>query len=121
MKQYKKTNAINFLVTFAKGDDEWKDLYMTPSNNSIIRCDKWNKLDRVWNEGHGRLVVAEKNETQVFYNSMLLSFKEISEIKKQVTDKEILFVELGYPKYYQHGLISLYEKEGKNCLYPQKN
>lgn len=112
----KKVTATNFLVSFAKGD-EWMDMYMTPSKTSIIGRRVWNKLERIWNDGMGRLVVAEKNDTQVFYNSYLLSTKEIKFIQEQVTEKEVLFVELGYPKYYEHGLISLYKKEGKNCLY----
>jgi hypothetical protein len=109
----KKTTAINFLLAFATGDT-WKDMYM-PSTKTSINQEN-GSLKRVFNDGRGCLVVAQKTEKIVYFNSILLSKKERLAITKELDKDTYLFVELGYPRYYEHNLISLHKKYGNECI-----
>lgn len=69
-----------------------------------------NQLGRVFNDGHGFLTFAQKDENNVLYvNTLLLSNKEKKDIQTNMTG--VVFSELGYPDYYQHDLISVLKKE----------
>lgn len=107
----KKVKALEFLIAFAEGDT-WKEMYMRDSNNSIHPQRHYNSLKRTWNDGRGLLVVAEKNDDCIYYNSLLLSKTEKFSISKNLTEKNIkhIFVDLGYPDYYSNGLISQHNK-----------
>ena len=69
----------------------------------------YNTLGRVFNDGHGFLVFAEKEGDKLYINSILLSNKEKKDIVANLTD--YVLVELGYPDYYQYGLISILKKK----------
>lgn len=79
------------------------------SAKSQIRTHTFDRLGRVFNDGHGFLVFAEKEEKKLYINSMLLSKNEIADIEQNLTD--YVLVELGYPDYYNFGLITVLKKK----------
>jgi hypothetical protein len=68
-------------------------------------------LKRVWNDGHGLLCFAQKHEADnvLLINEMLCTKKEINTIKNELNVPHE-FVFLGYPDYYNNGLISIRQK-----------
>src|SRR5690606_7286558 len=83
-----------------------------PGSKSAIRHNPtWNKLERVWNDGHGIIsfaVIAER-DGKLLINSLFCSKQELKLIESDLKVPYEL-VKLGYPDYYNHGLESIREK-----------
>ena len=79
------------------------------SAKSQIRTHTFDRLGRVFNDGHGFLVFAEKEDGILYINSILLSKNEIIDIEANLTN--YVLVELGYPDYYNFGLITVLKKK----------
>lgn len=100
---------ITALTDFYNG----KEVESFGGAKSQIRHDTtWNKLKRVWNDGHGILVfaVVDKSDSVLLINSMLCSKGEKAVIKAGLK-VPFEFVFLGYPDYYNMSMESVRERD----------
>ena len=80
---------------------------LTGGNYRHPDVDKSSSIKKVFNDGQGRLVFIEKGEDGTIYvNTMLVTNAE----RKALDEFKPVYVALGYPDYYSHGLESIYKK-----------
>lgn len=77
--------------------------------SKITHNTTWSKLERVFNEGHGRLAFATVDTDRVLLiNDMLLTPIEKRSLSALKVPYELVF--LGYPDYYHYGLSGIRQK-----------
>jgi len=74
-----KLKSIDFILAYAENKDMTN--YYTTCNNTEIRFyQTWNKLKRVFNNGHGLLELAAKYDDILLLNDILISKSERKKI-----------------------------------------
>lgn len=71
------------------------------AKNRVIHMTHFKKLERIWNDGHGRLTFAtiDRTDNVLLVNEMLCTKGEKAAIKAGLK-VPFEFVYLGYPDYY---------------------
>jgi hypothetical protein len=99
----KKVSNLELLKTFGKNES------IENLKASTVRVEN-SGLSKVFNNGMGLIEVAIKTDTLVIYNSLCLSKVEHTELSKI---NSAVFIEYGYPDYYNNNLRSFYTKSQK--------
>lgn len=74
--------------------------------------DPEDSIKKIWNRGMGRIsfVILLEEEKKVLVNSFVARKRDYERVAELFSGYEIVKVEYGYPLYYSHSMLWVYER-----------